>query len=803
MDFVVGNANAPARGNLALVNCEGSVLAEVVDNIVYNTHNAHTKCLPLHMLESIYARVVVLGDDALADEFGVSMLSPALIVRVEAMLKQLNTRGVFSFNTCSHTEYIRRLLEVPTPSLITCNQADLVECELSAANNKWWADAIPLSDLVSVSNDRRLVPYADLAALLGPRNLAASRQLVASNRYAVIFKQLQSVARTFDSLDDAPGNQGGDFLSKPPDATEVLEAIGAFLEQVALPVQLLAQLHTQRDARLDIRFREEYALKGTAASKNQVIRQRLGTLLLNYPALTKVLGSNDVSTQLELVSLLMTKMDIDGDGVSGYHILDAKVAALLYVLDVGDDAVALTSTQKVEKIVAAHDAVADRKRAAPRATDGAASVVVGAASSSDHGVGAGAAAFKTANADAMEKFLTLHAAAMVTKLSTPERNLSDSPLSSGDSSRILRVVFRSKLVPFWQFGLRPESTFSAPVFELINPYRTGLDKYLSESVVQDDDGNIPKRAGGFSLSKHFLADFRALRWEKLDMYNELRAAVLEKKEPGGGHRLAWPADVFRSGEALRHVKELGDKLFAAIGYPVRSRRSFYGKIGRLQKFLDDHCPRDANPAPKLFECYEDIIRSAAVLARHAMAAGPDFAFPEFGSDDDLWVASLASLEAAADALRGQDDLRPASRGLVARSGRAVAFDSDTPNRHSSPSPARSVDLSFSPSSGGSKITVGDRAADVYIDAATLRITFRGKDTTSTYEWKVPEVKRIVKRSEGTDAKCLSCAVVRTANRCEFCSSPGAPGHESETSSCHTFKGEPWNVLAKLPYSRRL
>ena len=67
MTFATGASNdALARGEQAFVNCEDSVLATVVPSLPYTQiQNVSSKCLPLHYVEAVYARVLVPEADCL------------------------------------------------------------------------------------------------------------------------------------------------------------------------------------------------------------------------------------------------------------------------------------------------------------------------------------------------------------------------------------------------------------------------------------------------------------------------------------------------------------------------------------------------------------------------------------------------------------------------------------------------------------------------------------------------------------------------------------------------------------------
>ena len=71
-----------------------------------------------------------------------------------------------------------------------------------------------------------------------------------------------------------------------------------------------------------------------------------------------------------------------------------------------------------------------------------------------------------------------------------------------------------------------------------------------------------------------------------------------------------------------------------------------------------------------------------------------------------------------------------------------------------------------------------------------------------WDFKAGKCRRWLKENEGTDSKCLACAVCRHPNRHAFCTEFGTPGHESASSSAHTFVTKPWEEFFKPEYSSR-
>ena len=837
MQFAIGDANnAAARGEHSPVDIHGSVLATCCPDIPCFTANGHAKCVAMRMLEGIYARICGLKADAQLEHFGPSTLDLAHINNIEQILRQLATTSQFSLDVTSLPCFVMRLTNLPRNNAFDVGMANLIDNEAhnAAAAHAIWCDTINLKDLV---DERGLLgPYADLALLVGSRNLAQSRLLAAPPpRYASAMVLLLTNVREHDAME--PDNQvpgQGVFLPIPADQAELLEGVGSYLAASALPLELFDLLDSPRDARVELRLRGLYATGKTS----EVIRQRFANMISCFKGLNRVLRDNTVPTQLEYASMLADKLiETKLDSVAAYARLEREVNKFTYTLDVGAGDAALTIGDRVLSIINGFEQSESRASSAGAAAPAGASR--GRGQSFDPldatPAGSGAACFSSMNKEAMNRYINLHMAPLLAKLNTVEPDFTDSPLASRDASRIIRAGFQLRSLPLWQFLLRPDSKFTADIFTQLDPYRAGLAKFLGETAVYDfTTGDIPERGGDYELNAHFQKGFLDLKWDELDWYNGLVLHVMQAKDASAVlTHLRWPHEVFSDANAVRLVKEMGDKLFAAIGYKAKSSSGFWGKVGKIQKFLDDDCPSNCHPSTKLFKVFRGIMKGARIYAQSAMRAGPDFPFPEFGPVYDTWCETLKLLTKAANEYRGRSDLEPEEtsrhssgktrvsfgddrRSSPARSDRSAgsgdSYGYDISNsvlphatvdkpmgRHSSSSSGRSSagQQRGGLSRGSTPISVGSRASDVFLDAATLRITFGRPDGTSrrvTVQWQVKDIKKVLKKTEGTDAKCLACAVVRAPIRHAYCNQAGAPGHESDKSAMHSFTGEPWSQL---------
>ena len=220
-------ANAASRGADSAIDCSGDavVLSKVVDNDTLpfvNIAGVGDKCLPAHIVEGVYARVLRPGDDVLGHTFGGFSVSVAKFVTLEQHLARLHQDKVFSFEVCSVTEFVRRITDLPHSTAFDLSAADMVAnvAHGGARNeNEIWVDEIEVNDLLDSTS--RLAPFADLALLCGERCATTARRMVAgaaASRYVTVFTLLAPVAREFDALgpEVIPAANAAALLPKPP-----------------------------------------------------------------------------------------------------------------------------------------------------------------------------------------------------------------------------------------------------------------------------------------------------------------------------------------------------------------------------------------------------------------------------------------------------------------------------------------------------------------------------------------------------------------------------------------------------------
>lgn len=102
--------------------------------------------------------------------------------------------------------------------------------------------------------------------------------------------------------------------------------------------------------------------------------------------------------------------------------------------------------------------------------------------------------------------------------------------------------------------------------------------------------------------------------------------------------------------------------------------------------------------------------------------------------------------------------------------------------------------------------MGAESHRVAINAATMRINFpdRRSPAGTTIEWKMPTIRKWLKRNEGTDDKCPAAAVARTGYfRIVLCPYANTPGHMHPSDTMHTFSSSPWDALNGPTFATRV
>ena len=825
MDFVIPDTRArPAdRGAESYVKCTDALLARVVPTLEFELAANGDKLLPLHQLEAIYAgRLKPDGAAVKQKHFGRVSIDPRKFEEVEKELRALASQRSFDVSPCSISAYISRVATAHLSDAATLLRSDqLVPNQAptgrgSSTFDFIWAESISVGSLCSA--DGTLGPWAALANLVGQRNAWSDRSLDGQNRLSAVIKALDTTVRRIEDLPrpKAPAPADGDgggaaaaghFLPSCDDDDEVLDGIGHYLDTTAMPAALFALIADRRDARLELRLRASYA-----TSPSGVIRERFASFVTCFTHLHKIVDGLQIAEMLSNCELMASRLSSPPlTSVASYYALERIVSTLTYALDSDGGAAVSSPYDRVLRIITLGE------QAAARASASARPASAGAAASDDTGggdrdnKGTGAKCFESMHSDALRDFVAANANELNARLTTPESGMVDSPIDSGDAVRVLRIVFGFRKVAFWQFLLRPKSASTIDIFKTIDPFRDELGLYLSKRLVQKPDGRVAECDQGFKLDAGFLKNVRLLNWSGLDFYGGLRGAVEAHREDSDTYVHArWPDEVFSSADRVRLLKEDGDQLFHSLGFKRKDPNGWWGKMARIQDFLDNECPRGCEPEDELYRAFKEIISDAERMAQRAMESGPTAPFPDFGNAKGSWDGIIHELTNAATSERGRRKLKAKARSVDTRRARrspspAAHYDSDDDATVVAVSAAPPA----APPAAAPKATrvlkdgTGKLGGHVFkCNAAVLQMSFVKKDGTISqkYEWKVPDIKKVLQDTEGTDAKCFACAVYRLSNRYEYCPVAGTPGHEHMNSKCHTFKGEPWKILATKKYA---
>ena len=858
------------RGVLNFVRLRrGAKIHAAVNNYTWtmDPDDGTTPCVPHHIVEGLYARLVDAADDvAAADiQFGHTRLDVDILLEAEASLS-----SDFDSSSCGMDQFVRRLeVEAARPgrTAVVAYARHFVPLEpffMADSIDDVWASDVETSTLVDSSG--RLAPYADLAFLLGPRNLRTTRLLSASSVYATSLIRLAGAVGRLDTGIALPapvaavaagrgrgggaaagaGGRGRGAGVAPPAVPavplpssqyddDIRLGLADWLRSFALPIELFRLPLSIRDVRLEIQAREDFA---DDKRRENVIRARFPTMLGAFPALNTLVDGVSLTAQLELVQRLALALmpgTFDVRQVASFRALDDSAGDYIHVLRTGGGAASLPPSERVKKLLAEHLSSEQRRRSAP-VSHSADAGGGGGSSAGVSGAGAGggsakAPAFLRVNSAALERFVAANSSSLLEALSTPESAAftsagSKGPLPDRDGKRILRVVFRRDWgVAFLQF-MQTTRPSGHEMFDCVFPFKHHLYSYISACVFQNADGTLDDDLRK-DLVEPTLVDklLSGREWHEIDLFAPLEGRL--RKERGRASRpdesTVWPSGVFRSHALLLKVQHYGDALFSAFGYKRRSSTGFHGCMQHIIEYVDKHDDESDDPSDELFDIYQEFMRNAMGAFRAALESNAEAVFPIFAEPDPSWHARVAELR------------KSAQRRTADAKRRGSVETADT-----APSPARQVqfnrfanikidgavrsggsDASSTNSVAGADATqrdgkakrlnagpavMGSESHRVDINAARMKINFPDRRNAAgvTLEWKTPAVRKWLKRNEGTDDKCPVAAIARTGYfRTVLCPYANTPGHMHPGDTAHTFSSSPWDTLNGPTFVTRL
>ena len=734
--------------------------------------------------------------------------------------------------------------------------------------NDTWLSRIQIGELTDISG--RLSVYGDLALLCGARSTIDSRLLSGGSRFAYSLVAVARATCVADvglaapaAIPHQPGvaavpavygrGRGGrgrgrgpllaaaipahaavpaaPFPSSAAD-NDILSSVADWLRTYSLPSELVSLPLSIRDVRLEIQARQAFA---DDSRRETIVRSRFASLLPCVPNLERIVAGATASTQIEVAQQLafsICSTPLVPKSVSSFHALDDALQPFMFVL--AQHGGVMSVDARVRAVVAAHEASAQRRRSAPTASAAAVATASGSSGTGGKGI---PHAFTKMNHDSMQEYISKHDNAFMQLVNTVESSKHTlSPLAANDSVRILRVSYKPQWgVAFLQFN-QSEVPHNALMFRTVEPHRHKLYEYISNVVFQNADGGLDRVVEGDLLNHTFVDEFLAGKnWDTANYYKFLRTPEKLARRVVDKEFLdeSWPSGVFSSKVLLRSLLRPLDQLFHAIGYRARSRTGLHGSLDLLVHYLETYDDKADNPWEELYSIFQAFMRDAQGFHLSALKSTASASFPIFRTDNPSWTARVNELTDSAmrratdDRRRGTYHKPPAAAGFNrnVNFGNVVNLADATPDfrrsilkddrkRPASPTSSTGSQYwmpdggsSLSPGVWGQKTKVGEWAPRVLkLDASTMVIAFPSKRGDQKWEYNVPLCRRWLKRNEGTDNKCLACAVVRhPGNRCAFCPYAGTPGHESEKSSAHTFTSEPWNEFGKYGagYAKKL
>ena len=848
----------------------GSKIHAAVNNYTWFTDpdDGATPCVPHHIVEGIYARLIEAAPDvAAADiQFGHTRLDIELLLAAEASLS-----ASFDSSSCGIDEYIRRVeVEAARPgrTAVVAFARHFVPLQpfLLADNvDDVWASDVETATLVESSG--RLAPYADLALLLGARNQRATRLLSSGSTYSSSLVRLAGAVGRLDTGITLPapraalaagrgrgggagaaggGGRGRGAGAAPPAVPaaplpssefddDIRLGLADWLRSFALPIELFRVPFSNRDVRLEIQAREDFA---DDKRRENVVRTRFPTMLGAFPALSTLVDGISLTAQLELIQRLALALmpgTFDVRQVASFRALDDSAGDYIHVLRAGGGAASLAPSERVKRVLAEHLSAEQRRRAAPvshGADAGAGGSSAGIGGASGGGGSAKAPAFLRVNSAALERFVAANSTRLLEALSTPESPAfvasgSAGPLPDRDPKRILRVIFRREWgVAYLQF-MQTTRPCGHEMFDCIFPFKHHLYSYVSACVFQNADGTLDDDLRKDLVEPTLIDKILSGReWHELDLFTPLEGRLRTERGrvPRPGENAAWPAGVFRDQALLLKVQQHGDALFSAFGYKRRSSTGFHGCMQHIIEYIDKHDDESDDPSDELFDIYQEFMRSAMGAFRAALESNAEAIFPIFAEPDPSWHTRIAELRKSAQrrtadkkrrgSLETVDGASSASPSRQVQFGRFanIKIDGAARSRDSDASSTHSVGADDAGNKSNAKRmnagppVMGSESHRVDINAARMRITFpdRRNAAGTTLEWKTPAVRKWLKRNEGTDDKCPVAAIARTGYfRTVLCPYANTPGHMHPGDTAHTFSSSPWDTLNGPSFVTRL
>ena len=365
----------------------GSKTLAAVNNFTFTNDpdDGVTPCVPHHIVKGMYARLIeAAADVATADvQFGHSCLDIDILLAAEASLG-----AEFDVQPCSIDEFVRRLeVEAARPGRVPVvayarHFLPLEPFTLVDVVDDVWLSDVETATLVDSSG--RMAPYADLALLVGARALRVSRLLSAGSQYSSALIRLAGAVCRLDTGIALPapraavaavapvppvaaanrgrgaanrgrGRAGGAAVPGVPGAPAVPAApapssavdddvrlgLAEWLTAFALPVELFRLPVSNRDVRLEIQAREDFA---DDARREHVIRARFPTMLRALPALHSMVDGVALTAQLELIQRLALALmpgTFDVRQVASFRALDDSASDYIHVLRTGGGATSI------------------------------------------------------------------------------------------------------------------------------------------------------------------------------------------------------------------------------------------------------------------------------------------------------------------------------------------------------------------------------------------------------------------------------------------------------------------------------
>ena len=546
---------------------------DLLGAVIDNSHAPPRPSLELEVLESLFLRAFCPSADVFPKEIGSFFVAPsrleeALTALVDAGLDLSLPDGITTSN--AHAILLSRINSVLSSGfqLLVLRSGDLlptVPVPAGAGATKW-PSKVQLGALIQPANGG-LAPAADLLGLLGFRLHYSDREdptaqfMIVSNAFVAP----QLVGPMAAVGDDA----------KPWILAERVVA-------TAWPPALQELPRSYLSALGDVADRLTYESADTA---RQVISKRFNTVTMHLPATTQFVSGAPAPQAFQLaVGLADNLLDVtDNSSLAALFALEANLVSKVGLLDA--HSARNKSAQERCALLLAH------KDAADEAADAVPSVDAPAVSVTSAVTGVALRYTRELGVFLLSNEVTGPAVLIPGRVDKEGNAMYDEAGSGllallgklgGSHVNQLRVLFGRRNA-FVVQALLSQFHHPDPLFKLIADARPHISKYLSMSIVTEDDGSVKPHDYTFELDDQFVKDILAGKWDQ-DYHKHLLVRLYAHRSRSLAPKAVPKKEQWLTATACTTGK-LAARLFGALAFPRHDAMGFSELIDTVVAYI--------------------------------------------------------------------------------------------------------------------------------------------------------------------------------------------------------------------------